>query len=146
MAVWDLNSNLDVFGMQTFLRGLIYVGWAIQAHLSLVSFEGTCTPTSKISGRGTIILGHGKWDMCHCLNHITESEQYCVALLFSNKTLFKTLCMFLSGGHSPGNIKYCFNVCLYQVHVSLLFWSDKLSELSPSLSSVVDTLFCLICQ
>jgi hypothetical protein len=22
MAVWDLNSNLDVFGMQTFLRGL----------------------------------------------------------------------------------------------------------------------------
>jgi hypothetical protein len=25
MAVWDLNSNLDVFGMQTFLRGLIYV-------------------------------------------------------------------------------------------------------------------------
>jgi hypothetical protein len=21
---WDLNSNLDVFGMQTFLRGLIY--------------------------------------------------------------------------------------------------------------------------
>ena len=24
MAVWDLNSNLDVFGMQTFLRGLIY--------------------------------------------------------------------------------------------------------------------------
>jgi hypothetical protein len=29
MAVWDLNSNLDVFGMQTFLRGLIYVRWAI---------------------------------------------------------------------------------------------------------------------
>jgi hypothetical protein len=28
MAVWDLNSNLDVFGMQTFLRGLIYVTWA----------------------------------------------------------------------------------------------------------------------
>jgi hypothetical protein len=28
MAVWDLNSNLDVFGMQTFLRGLIYhLGW-----------------------------------------------------------------------------------------------------------------------
>jgi hypothetical protein len=25
MAVWDLNSNLDVFSMQTFLRGLIYV-------------------------------------------------------------------------------------------------------------------------
>jgi hypothetical protein len=25
MAVWDLNSSLDVFGMQTFLRGLIYV-------------------------------------------------------------------------------------------------------------------------
>jgi hypothetical protein len=25
MAVWDLNSKLDVFGMQTFLRGLIYV-------------------------------------------------------------------------------------------------------------------------
>jgi hypothetical protein len=23
MAVWDLNSNLDVFSMQTFLRGLI---------------------------------------------------------------------------------------------------------------------------
>ena len=22
MAVWDLNSDLDVFGMQTFLRGL----------------------------------------------------------------------------------------------------------------------------
>jgi hypothetical protein len=22
MVVWDLNSNLDVFGMQTFLRGL----------------------------------------------------------------------------------------------------------------------------
>jgi hypothetical protein len=22
---WDLNSNLDVFSMQTFLRGLIYV-------------------------------------------------------------------------------------------------------------------------
>ena len=22
MAVWDLNSNLDVFSMQTFLRGL----------------------------------------------------------------------------------------------------------------------------
>ena len=35
MAVWDLNSNLDVFSMQTFLRGLIYVRWAIQAHLSL---------------------------------------------------------------------------------------------------------------
>jgi len=35
MAVWDLNSNLDVFGMQTFLRGLVYVRWAIQAHLSL---------------------------------------------------------------------------------------------------------------
>jgi len=30
-----LNSNLDVFGMQTFLRGLSYVRWAIQAHLSL---------------------------------------------------------------------------------------------------------------
>jgi hypothetical protein len=29
MAVWDLNSNLDVFGMQTFLRGLIYVRGAI---------------------------------------------------------------------------------------------------------------------
>jgi hypothetical protein len=27
--------KLDVFGMQTFLRGLIYVRWAIQAHLSL---------------------------------------------------------------------------------------------------------------
>jgi hypothetical protein len=27
-------SNLDV-GMQTFLRRLIYVRWAIQAHLSL---------------------------------------------------------------------------------------------------------------
>jgi hypothetical protein len=25
LAVWDLNSNLDVFSMQTFLRGLIYV-------------------------------------------------------------------------------------------------------------------------
>jgi hypothetical protein len=25
MAVYDLNSNLDVFGMQTFLRGLVYV-------------------------------------------------------------------------------------------------------------------------
>jgi hypothetical protein len=25
MAVWDLNSNLDVFSMQTFLRGLIEV-------------------------------------------------------------------------------------------------------------------------
>jgi hypothetical protein len=25
MAVWDLNSNLDVFSMQTLLRGLIYV-------------------------------------------------------------------------------------------------------------------------
>jgi hypothetical protein len=25
MAVWDLNSNLDVYSMQTFLRGLIYV-------------------------------------------------------------------------------------------------------------------------
>jgi hypothetical protein len=24
MAVWDLNSNLDVFGMQTFLRGLVF--------------------------------------------------------------------------------------------------------------------------
>ena len=36
MAVWDLNSNLDVFSMQTFLRGLIYVRWAIQAHLSLL--------------------------------------------------------------------------------------------------------------
>ena len=31
MAVWNLNSNLDVFSMQTFLRGLIYVRWAIQA-------------------------------------------------------------------------------------------------------------------
>jgi hypothetical protein len=31
----DLNSNLDVFSMQTFLRGLSYVRWAIQAHLSL---------------------------------------------------------------------------------------------------------------
>jgi len=30
-----LNSNLDVFGMQTFLRGLSYVRWAIQAHVSL---------------------------------------------------------------------------------------------------------------
>jgi hypothetical protein len=28
-------SNLDVFSMQTFLRGLIYVRRAIQAHLSL---------------------------------------------------------------------------------------------------------------
>jgi hypothetical protein len=31
MAVWDLNSNLDVFGMQTFLRGLSaeggHLGW-----------------------------------------------------------------------------------------------------------------------
>jgi len=35
MAVWDLNSNLDVFGMHTFLRGLIYVRWAMQARLSL---------------------------------------------------------------------------------------------------------------
>jgi hypothetical protein len=34
MAVWDLNSNLDVFSMQTFLRGLIYVRWAIQAKLA----------------------------------------------------------------------------------------------------------------
>jgi hypothetical protein len=25
VAVWDLNGNLDVFSMQTFLRGLIYV-------------------------------------------------------------------------------------------------------------------------
>jgi hypothetical protein len=25
LAVWDLNSNLDIFCMQTFLRGLIYV-------------------------------------------------------------------------------------------------------------------------
>ena len=24
-TLWDLNSNLDVFSMQTFLRGLIYV-------------------------------------------------------------------------------------------------------------------------
>jgi len=30
-----LNSNLDAFGMQTFLRGFNYVRWAIQAHLSL---------------------------------------------------------------------------------------------------------------
>jgi len=35
-SIWDLNSNLDVFGMQTFLRGLNYVRWAIQAaHVSL---------------------------------------------------------------------------------------------------------------
>jgi hypothetical protein len=71
-------------------------------------FEGTVEP-SKISVRGTIILVHGKWDM---LYHITEYEQYCVALiLLSNKILLKTLCMFLSGGHSPGNIKDSFNVC-----------------------------------
>jgi hypothetical protein len=25
MSVWDLNSNIDVFSMQTFLRGLSYV-------------------------------------------------------------------------------------------------------------------------
>jgi hypothetical protein len=37
MAVWDLNSNLDVFSMQTFLRGLIYVRWAIQAPWSIVA-------------------------------------------------------------------------------------------------------------
>jgi hypothetical protein len=30
MAVWDLNSNLDVFSMQTFLRGLIYVRWGFR--------------------------------------------------------------------------------------------------------------------
>ena len=36
-------------------------------------------------------------------------------------------------------------VCLYQVHVSLLFWSDELSELSSSLSSVVDSVsLCLL--
>jgi hypothetical protein len=34
MAVWDLNSNLDVFSMQTFLRGLIYVNR--YTHLALV--------------------------------------------------------------------------------------------------------------
>jgi len=35
--------------------------------------EGTVVH-SKISVKGTIILVHGKWDMCYCLNHITESE------------------------------------------------------------------------
>ena len=70
------------------------------------------SPPPKKSVRDTIVLGLGKWDLCHCFNHITESEQYCVALLFPNKALFKTLCMFLSGGDSPRNIKDCFNVCL----------------------------------
>ena len=87
-------------------------------------FEGIVIP-SKISVKSVIILVYGKWDMCYCLNHITESEQNCVPLyitfVLSNKTLCKTLCMFLSGGHSPGNIKDCFNVWLYQVHVSSLF-------------------------
>jgi len=51
---------------------------AQHAH-SFFSFESTCTPTSTIWGYreyvwGTIILVHGKWDMCYCLNHISESE------------------------------------------------------------------------
>jgi hypothetical protein len=33
MAVWDLNSNLDVFGMQTFLRGLLFSIFSLVAIL-----------------------------------------------------------------------------------------------------------------
>jgi hypothetical protein len=36
MAVWDLNSNLDVFSMQTFLRGLIYVSHS-KAYITILS-------------------------------------------------------------------------------------------------------------
>ena len=43
-------------------------------------FEGTGTVPSKISVGDTIILVHGKWDICYCLNHIAESEQNCMAL------------------------------------------------------------------
>jgi hypothetical protein len=39
MAVWDLNSNLDVFGMQTFLRGKIEN--LTKNHLKIISSETT---------------------------------------------------------------------------------------------------------
>ena len=47
-------------------------------------------------------------------------------ILLSNKTL----CIFLSGGYSSGNIINC----LFISGTCFIFWSDELSELSPSLS------------
>jgi hypothetical protein len=44
MAVWDLNSTLDVFGMQTFLTGLIYVrtfkNFPIGSNVKIMSADG----------------------------------------------------------------------------------------------------------
>jgi hypothetical protein len=47
-------------------------------------FEGTVVH-SKISVKGTIILVHGKWDMCYCLNHITlyNSLMSCFMLILT---------------------------------------------------------------
>jgi hypothetical protein len=42
---------------------------------------------SKTSVKGAMILVHGKWDMCYCFNHITDSEQNCVAFLIIVKTM-----------------------------------------------------------
>jgi hypothetical protein len=39
MAEWELNGNLDVFGMQTSLRGLIYVRYAMFALNLLTGFR-----------------------------------------------------------------------------------------------------------
>ena len=78
MAVWDLNSNLDVFSMQTFLRGLIYVRWAIQAHLSLYFFLKW---NKKIGGWGAIVWG-GFCPRPRFTYNFIHLKQFCIFLIF----------------------------------------------------------------
>jgi hypothetical protein len=40
MAVWDLNSNLDVFGMQTFLRRRLLNNFPIGSYVKTMSADG----------------------------------------------------------------------------------------------------------
>ena len=54
MAVWDLNSNLDVFGMQTFLRGLIYC--EVSDTGSSEPLVVACTSMNRIGG----VMVYGK--------------------------------------------------------------------------------------
>ena len=98
-------------------------------------FKGSVIVPLKISVRGTIILVHG----CASASTISLNLNRTVWLfiLLSNKTL----CMFLSGGYSSGNIKDC----LFISGTCFVFWSDELFQLSPSLSSVVDSVsLCLL--
>jgi hypothetical protein len=64
MAVWDLNSNLDVFSMQTFLRGLIYVRWEhIMDPGSHVGFQISTKNTNLVEDHPVNISGKFGWNL-----------------------------------------------------------------------------------